>query len=124
MGFDVVILASDVVAEVVVERRLEVHAVVRMGLDVVILASDVVAEVVVQRRLMVHAVVRMALDVLADPSLVVLTCHRTSSFIDLTNPDHLTVFDVKIFHGSFGPCRRSRLAYAAPGRSGQVSRWP
>jgi len=43
----------------------------------------------------------MALDVLVVPSLAVLILHRTSSFFELPEPDHLTEFAPEIFHASF-----------------------
>jgi hypothetical protein len=43
----------------------------------------------------------MTLDVLVDPGLAVLILHRTSSFLELRELDHLTEFVLEIFHGSF-----------------------
>jgi len=66
------------------------------------MALDVVALVVGElMRALMRALMRMTLDVFVDPSLAVLILHRTSSFFELPEPDHLTEFVLEIFHGNY-----------------------
>jgi hypothetical protein len=88
-------VALDVVALVVAGLR----RVLRMVLEA--MSLDVVALVVAGLRRVLRMVLEaMSLDILVDPSLAILF-HGTFLLSKLPEPEHLTEFEARIFHGSF-----------------------